>query len=78
MRRGRKQTAAGRQKQELLRLGKAELVELAGSFRRPPVSALNPWCNACREDECRVDANGTCAMIRMYHAALFLGNRRRR
>jgi len=26
----------------------------------------NPWCEACREPDCCVSMDGTCAMIRKY------------
>lgn len=29
----------------------------------------NPWCAACKESDCCVSIDGTCAMIRKYHLA---------
>ena len=30
----------------------------------------NPWCNACREEHCCIDPEGTCTMIRIYLSAV--------
>jgi len=53
-----------KQDREILRQDGERWREIAN--RKISISTDNPWCSACRETDCVVSIDGTCAMIRKY------------